>query len=149
MIGRMRLRVAQVENRIPSPWELYSLVLLVAAAIYIPLYYAFPGVPAVHSPLRYSGIACPLCGGTRAVTALALGRFELALHYNPLALVIFVALVWGAISFFFIVLPAKRRVILEATKGERRMLWMLLLSALIANWAYVLWAGMYEQPLVI
>ncbi|MCZ7607290.1 MAG: DUF2752 domain-containing protein [Planctomycetota bacterium] len=143
---RIRLRVAPVENRLPSPWELYSLVLLVGAAVYIPLSY-ITWVPPVESPLRYTGLACPLCGGTRAVTALCTGQFGLALRYNPLALVVFALLVWGAISWLFMVLPFRKRVSIEASRGQIALFWVLAGIALVGNWAYVLWAGMYQVPL--
>lgn len=143
---RIRLRVAPAESRMPSPWELYSLVLLVGAAVYIPLSYMMP-MPSVESPLRYTGLACPLCGGTRAVTALCTGQLELAVKYNPLALVVFALLVWGAISWLFMVLPFRKRVSLEASRGQIALFWVLAGIALVGNWAYVLWAGMYQVPL--
>ncbi|MCB9933234.1 MAG: DUF2752 domain-containing protein [Planctomycetes bacterium] len=130
----------------PSPWELYSLVLLAGAAVYIPLSYLV-WTPPLESPLRFVGLACPLCGGTRAVTALCTGQFELAVKYNPFALVVFALLVWGAFSYLALVLPFKRRVVLEAGKAQIAAFWSLAGLALIANWAYVLWAGMYQVPL--
>ncbi len=145
----MRLRVTMAANRAPSPWELYSLVLLVGAAVYIPLAYAVDWLPELHSPLRYVGMACPLCGGTRAVTAAALGRVGTALMYNPLALLVLLLLLWGAFSYLFLVLPRRRRVVLETTRRERIALWAIALALLLANWAWVLWSGMYEEPLVI
>jgi hypothetical protein len=144
----MRIRVARIENRIPSPWEAYSLFLLIGAAIYIPLSYVM-WTPPVESPLRLFGFACPFCGGTRAVTALVTGHFLLALKYNPFALIVFAMLVWGAISFFFLVVPAKKRVVVDATRGQIAVFWSVVGLALIANWAYVLWAGMYRVPLEV
>jgi hypothetical protein len=144
----MRIRVAKLENRFPSPWEAYSLLLLIGAAIYIPLSYMH-FVPPVHSPLRYLGMACPLCGGTRAVTALCTGQPLLALQYNPFALLMFALLVWGAASFFFLVLPVKRRVVIDATKAQIATFWTCVGIGILANWAYVLWAGMYDVPLVL
>jgi hypothetical protein len=144
----MRLRVDKLENRFPSPWEAYSLVLLIGAAIYIPLSY-MNYAPAVHSPLRYLGMACPLCDGTRAVTALCTGQVLLAIKYNPFALLMFALLVWGAISFFFVVLPLKRRVVIDATKAQTALFWTCVGVAILANWAYVLWAGMYDVPLAL
>jgi hypothetical protein len=130
----------------PSPWEMYSLFLLIGAAIYIPLSYVM-WTPPVESPLRYLGFACPLCGGTRAVTALVTGHFLLALKYNPFALVVFIMLVWGAISFFFLVVPMKKRVVIDATRAQIAAFWIVVGLIVLANWAYVLWAGMYRVPL--
>jgi hypothetical protein len=142
----MRIRVDKLESRMPSPWELYSLALLIGAAIYIPLSRVM-WTPPVESPLRLLGYACPLCGGTRAVTALATGRFLLAVKYNPFALLVFALLVWGAISFFFLVVPMKKRVVIDATRAQVGIFWTVVGLMLIANWAYVLWAGMYNVPL--
>ena len=66
----IRFKVAKLQKRVPSPWEAYSLTILLGAAIYIPLSYMVDWLPDLKSPLRYMGGACPLCGGTRAVTAL-------------------------------------------------------------------------------
>lgn len=143
----MRVRIDQPANRFPSPWELYALLLLVGAAIYIPMSYAYTWMPAVHSPLRYTGFACPLCGGTRAVTALALGDFALAVRYNPLALVVLAFLLWGAFSWCFMVLPFRRRIVVEGSKRAGRVFWLVVAAAFLANWVYVAWARMYEVPL--
>ncbi|WP_313896010.1 DUF2752 domain-containing protein [Streptomyces sp. YIM 98790] len=54
------------------------------------------GLPPVdlHGPLHYAGVMGPLCGGTRAVHAAALGDLGDALRFNPLA----VLLVPGAVA---------------------------------------------------
>lgn len=145
----LRLRVETGVSRVPSPWEMYSLFLLVGAAIYIPLSFVTSWLPPIHSPLRYVGTACPFCGGTRAVTALFVGKPLLALQYNPLAILFLVALLWGAFSWLGMVLPSRRRVVLLASRTQRRRLWYAFVAVCIANWAYVLWSGMYEVPLVL
>lgn len=145
----MRLKVAELKNRFPSPWELYSLVVLAGAAVYIPLSYLMPAMPPLESPLRFSGAACPLCGGTRAVTAFFIGEFGLALRYNPLALVVLALFVWAVASWLFLVVPFRRRIVVEASKGQHIAFWVLVVLAFLANWAYVLWAGMYRVPLEI
>lgn len=45
------------------------------------------------------------------------------------------------------VLPFGKRVEFKTTRIERVMLWTALVLALAANWAYVLWSGMFEVPL--
>jgi hypothetical protein len=147
IITHVRIRIDRPEKRTPSVWELYSLALIIGAAIYIPLSYVVTWLPPVHSPLRYVGFACPLCGGTRAVTALALGRFELAVTYNPFALLVLIFLVWGVASYLFVVLPFKRRVVFEGSTGERRAFWTGVLVLALANWGWVYWSGMYQKPL--
>lgn len=141
------MKVAKLEKRWPSPWEAYSLTILLGAAIYIPLSYTVNWLPPLHSPLRYAGAACPLCGGTRAVTALMTGQVLLALKYNPLAIAVFLLFVWSLISYLFIVIPFRRRIVIEVNKPQRRVFWALVLLAFFANWGYVFYAGMYEVPL--
>ena len=143
----MRVRIDKPESRFPSPWEMYSLVLLIGAAIYIPLSYFTDWMPGLHSPLRYTGYACPLCGGTRAVTAFVTGQIPLALHYNPLAVVAFLLFVFAMFNYLALVVPFKKRIVVEATPMQTRILWILVGLAFVANWGYVLWAGMYEEPL--
>jgi hypothetical protein len=143
----MRLELEILKKRWPSPWEAYSLAILLGAAIYIPLSYTFSWMPELKSPLRYLGGACPLCGGTRAVTALVTGQLLLALKYNPLALIIFALFIWSLLSYLFIVIPFKRRIVLKVSKQQRRVFWGVVLLAFVANWAYVLYAGMYAVPL--
>lgn len=141
------LRLAHLKSRFPSPWELYSLLVLAGAAVFIPASYLTTWMPEVHSPLRYSGLACPLCGGTRAVTALCTGQFALAFKYNPLAVGVFAVFLWAMFSWFFMVLPFKRRVEIVAPRKVIALLWTLVGLLFLLNWVYVLWAGMYEVPL--
>jgi hypothetical protein len=120
--------------------------MLAAAAVVLPL--TFMGhIDLPSSVLRIFGAACPLCGGTRAVTSVFLGRFELAVRYNPLALAIFVLMVYAAASYLLLVLPFGRRVALFTTPRESFLLKGLIVAAFLANWAYVLYAGMYRVPL--
>lgn len=145
--GAMRVRIDQPANRFPSPWELYSLIVLVGAAVYIPLSYFTTWFPEIHSPMRYSGAACPLCGGTRAVTALVTGQFVLAFRYNPLAVFVFAAFLFAMFNWFALVVPFRRRIVFEFSPLQVKVLWILFGVSLLANWAYVLWAGMYDVPL--
>ncbi|MDX6765908.1 MAG: DUF2752 domain-containing protein [Candidatus Methylacidiphilales bacterium] len=47
--------------------------------------------------LAWTGLPCPLCGGTRAMRALLLGDWSRALYLNPLAvLVVLGGLLWTA-----------------------------------------------------
>lgn len=79
--------------------------------------------------------------------SLVLGRFEMAIQYNPMALLMLAAMVYGAASYLFLVLPLGRRLQLEATKGQMRALWTVVIVAFLANWAYVLFSGMYTVPM--
>jgi hypothetical protein len=143
----VRLTLARDVKRVPSPWEGFSLLILAAAAVYLPLWLSGTLEVPLGSPLKFLGLACPLCGGTRAVGSLALGHFEAALRYNPLALLILAAMLYGAGSFLFLVLPLRRRIQLEATPGQTRALWVVVGLLFAANWAYVLISGMHAVPM--
>jgi hypothetical protein len=144
----MKLSIETPLRRLPGMFEAFSIFTLASAAVLIPLALA-TDVPVGTSPLRFLGLACPLCGGTRAVTAFCLGRLETAILYNPLALVIFVSMVYSSLSYLFFVLPTGRRLVLMTTRGEARALTALLATCFAANWGYVLWAGMYRVPLTM
>lgn len=84
---------------------------------------------------RITGYPCATCGGTRAAMSLARGEIGSAIQLNPLATL----LVIGApllLAWWVLVPPA----------GAERRQWIhpagqvaILLSVVIANWAYVLW----------
>lgn len=143
----MRLTVQRDVKRIPSPWEGFSLLILVFAAVYFPFWLTGAIDLPLGSPLKYLGYACPLCGGTRAVGSLVLGRFEMAVTYNPLALILLAAMLYGAFSYLLHVLPFRRRLQLEATKGQVRVIWAVVVLFFVANWVYVLVSGMHNVPM--
>lgn len=146
----MKILIERPAKRRPGVWEAYSLFVLACGAVYVPwTIIRGGGFDLPTSMLRYFGAACPLCGGTRAVTAFCLGRFETALIYNPLALAIFLLMVYAAISYLFVVLPFGRRPVLYTTARESVLLKGLIVAAFLANWVYVLYAGMYRVPLEI
>ena len=145
----MKIVVEHPPKRWPGTFEAYSILVLAGAAVVIPLSYAGSSVEIPSSVLRIFGAACPLCGGTRAVTAFCLGRFETALIYNPLALAIFLLMAYSALSYFLLVLPLGKRPVLMTTAREGFLLKSLVIAAFLANWVYVLYAGMYRVPLAL
>jgi len=143
----MRLMIAREVRRKPNAWEAYSLFLVIGAALYFPFWLGGVIELPFESPLRYLGFACPLCGGSRAVGSLVLGRLGAALSYNPLALLLLLALLYGALSYLLFVLPFGRRVQLHASRTQWRVFWTLVVVVFVANWAYVLYSGMYREPM--
>jgi hypothetical protein len=102
----------------PARWQ--AVALLAAAASIVAVLIAFP--PAAHAfypfcPLRkWAGLACPLCGMTRAVAALLAGRFAEAVHHNvlvvavvPFALAAFAKALYAALRWnrWTILIPAR------------------------------------------
>ena len=81
-----------------------------------------------------TGKPCATCGSTRGVLAVLHGHFLEAWLYNPMVMTIFV--VAGAMLAVRLIFA--RTVRLELTRWERRLVWVLALSAFAANWAYVI-----------
>ncbi|MCC6466536.1 MAG: DUF2752 domain-containing protein [Planctomycetes bacterium] len=143
----MRVVLAKNVSRAPTPWELYSLIVVGGAAVYIP-FFMLRGLHLPSSPTRELwNFPCPLCGGTRSVASLMLGRLDVAFQYNPLAPLVLAVLVLTVAHYLLLVLPAGRRVVLQATPPQRKVLIALLVLVFVANWAYVLIARMYDVPL--
>ena len=143
----MRVVLAKNVSRAPTPWELYSLIVVGGAAVYIP-FFMLRGLHLPSSPTRELwNFPCPLCGGTRSVASLMLGRLDVAFQYNPLAPLVLAVLVLTVAHYLLLVLPAGRRVVLQATPPQRKVLIALLVLVFVANWAYVLVARMYDVPL--
>lgn len=64
---------------------------MLGAALVLPL---LPRGAGIGCPLRsFTGIPCPLCGGTRSVVAAVHGRWADAFAINPVGLVVVVAAV--------------------------------------------------------
>ena len=61
---------------------LFGITVLGAGSLFA--VFGLPGLP-LHGPLHYLGVMGPLCGMTRAVTALLRGEIAMALAYNPAA----------------------------------------------------------------
>ncbi|MCR5849802.1 MAG: DUF2752 domain-containing protein [Bacteroidaceae bacterium] len=77
--------------------RLYPLLLLLTVCGYVWLYVSDDGnwgSRLVCCPTRLIwGIPCPACGTTRAVRAIFHGEWLASLHYNPLGLVVSLAMV--------------------------------------------------------
>lgn len=84
---------------------------------------------------RITGVPCPTCGGTRAAAAIGRGEVLEAAAHNPLLVLGGpVAAVWACIS--------ARRGAQHAGGSRRRRThaaWALVVAAVGANWAYVIW----------
>jgi hypothetical protein len=91
------------------------------------------GLPPVdiHSPLHFLGVMDPLCGMTRAVTALAMGDLTTALRYNPGSILL--AVVAGFLYLRMGVGLVRGRW-LTVTMERRRMAIVILALVTLALW---------------
>ena len=76
----------------------------------------------------------PTCGCTRAAVAMLHGDILLAIRFNPLA----IACLAVAFAVLAVRLLASRRVVLQASKMERKILWAVALLLAAGNWYYVI-----------
>ena len=100
---------------------------------------ALPSLPCGFKTI--TGMACPLCGGTRAATSLANLDFINAFSFNPLAAVSLLmataGIVWGCVT------PSawERVQTVLSQRFSRRQITLGLLIVVLLNWAYLLWVG--------
>lgn len=92
------------------------------------------GVPALCAFRRITHHPCPGCGTTRMVLAAGGGNWRQAAAYNPLAfglLVVGLGLLGVRVLF-------RRRVVWITSVFSRRLLTVVLILAVLANWLYLL-----------
>ena len=87
-----------------------------------------------------TGIPCMTCGATRALAELVTGDVAGALAMNPLATLGALVLVpWGVGDLAL--LSRGRALELDVAPGAARVLRVLAVGAVMANWAYLVAAG--------
>ena len=102
----------------------------------------FSGFPTPLCPLHtLSGIPCPTCGTTRAATALLHGDFKTPFLLNPLMAGSLMASGLYVVYAVVVVIGHLPRVRIESiTLSESRMIRVLAILLIAANWLYLLLA---------
>ena len=100
------------------------------------------GFPTPLCPLHaLSGIPCPTCGTTRAATALLHGDFKTPFLLNPLMAGSLMASGLYVVYAAVVVIGQLPRVRIESiTLSEARMIRVLAILLIAANWLYLLLA---------
>ncbi|MCE5279481.1 MAG: DUF2752 domain-containing protein [Planctomycetaceae bacterium] len=84
---------------------------------------------------RLTGLPCPACGGTRCFLCLLQGDILAAVAYNPLAAVA-CALAAAVLGMRLIM---RRQVQVQLRPRERLAAVLVLVAAVLANWAYLIY----------
>jgi hypothetical protein len=90
---------------------------------------------------EWTGRPCPTCGSMRLAGALMRGDIVEAMAWNPLVFLgLCAVIVWAVISALLrgLRLPGVRVVL---RPQERKLLWIAVTSAALANWIYLAWRG--------
>jgi len=124
-----------------DPELLWGSLILLAAALGAA--WLTCGLPTPLCPLHaWSGIPCPTCGSTRAAGALINGEIKAAFVWNPLMTAGF----FGAAAYLCyaaaVVIGRLPRLRIESlTPHEARVIRVLAILLIAANWLYLLLAG--------
>lgn len=88
---------------------------------------------------KHTNLPCPLCGGTRSVSAVLELQILTAFQLNPLVgLAMAFGLLWFAYALCVLLFKLPSIRITNLRLGEVRMLGGLVLLLLILNWVYLL-----------
>ena len=136
------MRVAwERASRVP-PWPLAAVLVgalwlgLVLTAEYVAR--RSPNRAAPCPMKRLTGCPCPGCGTTRAGLSALRGDVTGAVACNPV-----VTVLCGLVAALLLVrLVWARRLNLDLGPIGRRVAWCAAILAVLANWGYVIWAGM-------
>lgn len=86
-----------------------------------------------------TGVPCPSCGATRAFVLAGSLRFADAVRINPLATVLFAAMViYTPVALLSVVFRTKRLRLAGMGRREKRLIALAILLVALANWAYML-----------
>ena len=125
----------------PDPELLWGSVL--AASALIAAGWLISGMPTPLCPLHaLTGVPCPTCGMTRAVTSLIHGDLVGALIWNPLATFVLAGTALYVLYAAVVVigkLPRLRWT--QPTRSDSRWIRITVILLISANWAYLLWHG--------
>ncbi|HOY83892.1 MAG TPA: DUF2752 domain-containing protein [Candidatus Syntrophosphaera sp.] len=131
--GPMRLRLERTATRFPGGRG-PVLILLFSLSGYVALHLLLEAGLRLCWFRALTGINCPTCGLSRAFLALFRGRFLQAFLSNPFMLS-FTLLV---LLQLFSTVAFKRRLALEATARERKLLLAFFLALFLLNWAWLI-----------
>jgi len=130
------LKKHRPETSVHIVWGGIAVLALISAAILKNIPGVFPHC-LFHS---LTGYPCPTCGTVRSITSMAGFDFISALFYNPLIPLLIVgslvtSIYYGAAHLL------RRNLIIEFKSAEKKTIRLLVLALFLANWAYLVAAG--------
>ena len=90
---------------------------------------------------QVTGLPCPTCGATRAAECFLHLDFTAAVAFNPLVSAAAAAAVVFSLYVFAVRLSGLPRIAVSLSRQDRTWMAVVLGSALLANWAYLLVSG--------
>ena len=121
-----------------------SIVLWLAAAwlLLVARFYPFDRLPLVACPLKHlTGVPCPTCGMTRAFVRMTHGQWAAAFQVSPLGALLAMLTAGMALYGLLRLSVWRRPVEVRLTTGESRVLRVAVVSAVMANWIYLIASG--------
>ena len=128
-------RLASAETDHELLWLGVSTATLAASAIWFGLRLPWPGC-AFHD---LTGVPCLTCGATRSAVEFLHGHFHAALLFNPLVFAsLWAMLLFDLYAFAVLATRAPRLRVRDWTGTEKGLLRVLVVAAVLSNWAYLL-----------
>lgn len=131
----MRLRFGRARGEVGVLAPLAGLAALALVAARLVAEGVLPTVGCVFRTL--TGLPCPTCGGTTAFARLAAGDVLGGARASPFAALLFLACV--GLVLLGLLRTVGWAVQVEFTPRERAAAARLVVAALLANWAWLLW----------
>jgi len=125
-------------DRVPYALIFGAVTLLAAAAAWIRITATTEWIPALCLLRVATGIPCPACHSTPALSALLTGRIGAALAFNPLITLLALGSVAAALGSAARRLAGRPALTLRTSQREETALRFAAIAAIAANWIYLL-----------
>jgi len=126
------------QQRVPYALIFGAVALLAAAAAWLRISWTTGWIPALCAFRSLTGIPCPACHSTRALSALFTGRIGAALAFNPLITLLALGSAGAALGSAARRLAGCGILALEISAREETALRVAAATAVAANWIYLL-----------
>ncbi len=126
------------QQRVPYALIFGAIAILAAAAAWLRISWTTGWIPALCALRSLTGIPCPACHSTRALSALLTGKVGAALAFNPLVTLVALGSAGAALGSAVRRLAGRGILALEISAREETVLRAATVLAVAANWIYLL-----------